>query len=240
MNKLFAAVAVSGSMLAFQASAASVDITNIVGTWLSTVPAVASGVGTPSIRWGDPATNAGQSGYDFLAASTPINGVAADTAFDLGVFTHLNNPIFDPSITGATLQLLISISIDGGPIQQILSSYSFAHVETPNGANPCFDGGQNGVGVNVNGCADRVTATINLGQTQSFFVGLDEYVFTIDRFRVGSDAFSQFFTQEGANNSATLEGSYQLKSAVVPLPAAGWLMLAGIGALVAVRRRKAA
>ncbi len=56
------------------ASAASIDVTGITASW-GNVQGTANriaGQGTASINWGDPATNSGPSGYDFIARALPF------------------------------------------------------------------------------------------------------------------------------------------------------------------------
>jgi len=242
MKSIVIAMATVLSFAAVQASAAVVNITGITSSWTATTGTTASGIGTNQIRWGAPATDAGQSGYNFMAATTPINNIAPATAFDLGTFAHLNNPIFAPSITSASLKLIIDITV-GGSAHQIVSNFVFDHEETPNNDVPCAYGGDNFQGDNINGCADRVTAALNPSTSTGFFIGLDEYLFTIKGFEVDGDLFTEFLTTERMTNTASLQGIYTLKSNVppIPLPAAGWLLisaLVGMGALA--RRRKAA
>ena len=111
----------------------------------------------------------GQSGYNFVIATQPINFTVppSRSANDvLGTFTHVNFPIYLPSITGIKLEIEADVSVDadeGGPEPRLVGSnltfqYGFDHWETDNGARPCANGAANGSGVNVNGCADRVIA----------------------------------------------------------------------------------
>jgi hypothetical protein len=46
------------------------------------------------------------------------------------------------------------------------------YLETPNGANPCAGGGNNGVGVNIDGCAD-IYVTDSAALNFPFFYDLD-------------------------------------------------------------------
>ncbi len=99
-----------------------------------------------------------------------------------------------------------------------------------------------GSGVNLNGCADRVTATTNVGSSASFTIGSDVYKFDITGFGPSTDPLRTFWTIEGQDNAVGLTARYTLESNLpaVPLPAAGWLLAAGLGGLVAFGRRKAA
>ncbi len=68
-----------------------------------------------------------------------------------------------------------------------------------------------------------------------------EYTFTLLGFSTdgGTTFANEFVTEEGEVNTASLYFDYSVS--VVPLPAAGWLLLAGLGGLAAVgRRRKSA
>lgn len=262
MNKarILLSVAIVASLLAGAANAAVVNIAGVSAMWTSASPNLASGVGTKSINWGTAASSAGKSGYDFNAAA-PTSHVAQNSPFDLGEFVHRNNPLYtyphkSESIKQATLQVAIKLLI--GHTERILTtSYVFNHLESPNtpkkGAK-CANGKARGSGVNVNGCADHVTTKIIGGKTKTFMVGNDEYIFTFEGFKIGDKLFSQFWTKEKANNAATLQGSYKVKTCAnkaqscmpphqvspVPLPAAGWMLLAGLGGLAAAARKRKA
>lgn len=252
MKKFIGAAVITG-MFAVTADAAVVNITGITSQWTSTTPKITDGLGTNSISWGDPATSAGQSGYDFAAAAVPMNNLAADSAFSLGNFVHHNNPIYGGSIKQATLEVAIRIVIDSTE-QLVNMTYTFNHLETANtlsSGSLCPNGSANGAGVNALGCADRVTAAVNMSSTSSFLVGDDEYVFTLEGFKVGEEVFSEFWTTEATDNVAALKASYVLKSCItasvgcaggavapVPLPAAGWLLAAGLFGLAATKRKR--
>ena len=109
-----------------------------------------------SLRWGS-STGSGQSGLD-ITDSPSTQNVNTDGAPAPNVsVTHLNRPI-----TGTTLQsvdILSTLTITpiappGTGLPPATITFNVLFEETPNGANPCADGGANGVGVNVNGCAD--------------------------------------------------------------------------------------
>ncbi len=234
--------ALVGAAVAFApfTAASTIIITDVDGVWTSTTGGNVTGVGTSQIRWGGMFDNP-KSGYDFDDRSTPF-GVALVTPFELGTFTHLNNPISaGTSITAATLKITTDLTIDGNPFE-VDSFFDFAHWETPNGDNPCANGGANGSGVNSNGCADRVKFTLNVGSSESFFIGTTEYVVNISSFLISGNPATEFWTKEERDNSAKLQGSIVEKASVVPIPAAAWLFGSALMGMTGLgyRRRRAA
>jgi hypothetical protein len=118
--------------------------------------------------------------------------------------------------------------------------YLVDHFETLNGPNPCADGGANGVGVNVNGCADRVRMAF-LGISDSFMIGSDLYSLEIMGFRVGGQDVTEFWTAEGVLNPAGLLARVNLTSeipAAVPEPGTIGLMATGLALCGLVARRR--
>ena len=247
LKALTATTAIVLALSSASAFAASVSITSITGIWTSATPndtVNLDGIGTSSIEWGTESNATDSlSGYDFVAAGVPI-AATESVNFVLGDFVHNNFTIAasptPATITNADLQVTFGFTVDGGPEQQVVSSYSFLHNETTNNADPCADLGTDGVGVNINGCADSVTATLNVGSTQSFMIGGDEFVFNISGFEQMGIPMATFWTIENQSNEAQLVASYTTKASVVPLPAAGWMLLAGFGGLAAMKRRKKA
>jgi hypothetical protein len=239
----FAAIS-AGVMLATGASAASLDITNVTGIWSSTNPGAptVSGQGTDTISWGTPFGQPDQSSYNFAGIAPPTQpNIAPNTPFTLGTFTHNNNPITGDVL--ATAELTVDITFDlfddfSNPIgsQTVTSVFDFEHLESPNEADPCADGGANGVGVNVNGCADRVTATLNVPSSTSFTVNGETFFFNVTGF--GDPAFDEFWTVENQSNAVDLRATWTSRVSTVPLPAAGWMLIAGLGGLAAMARRR--
>ena len=99
---------------------------------------------------------------------------------------------------------------------------------------PCADGGIQGVGVNLNGCADRVIANW-LADSEDFTIGTDVYTLNVKGFSLdaaGTNPFTSFWTAEGAKNDAYLLANVSLRSEAgggpsgVPEP--GSLALIGI------------
>jgi hypothetical protein len=120
-------------------------------------------IGSQSLSWGTGGvsgidiTQGGNSGDPANAyQSTPVftNGAAVDNV----IITHRNQPITGNTLTSvdilSTLYLtpLAPAGSTVGPIGPVTFAINFA--ETDNGATPCANGGANGAGVNINGCAD--------------------------------------------------------------------------------------
>lgn len=254
---LLAGVAAAALLAPAAADAAVVRFDSIVGTWQNATPSgIASynqnGTASPEVRWGTPSGQPNKSGYDFDAVTTPLSVTLPPNptgAFDLGTFTHLNYPIASgTSITGIQLKLTAGISISNDGITYVPQglfdfTYDFEHWETPNGADPCANGGAQGSGVNANGCADRVTFKTNLASTQFFTVGSEEYAVRILGFQeAGGNPMSAFWTMENKSNVATLKADIASRSIIeqgVPEPMTLALFGTGLAALgLALRRRE--
>jgi hypothetical protein len=131
------------------------------------------------------------------------------------------------SINSIRLTVGTELLIDSASQGQFNFVYDFFHDETSNGANPCAYGGANGQGINVNGCADRVTTAFNT-TSQTFTVGSDIYTIDVIGFKLGNDPVKNaFLTLESATNTAILQAQVKLRSEVnVPEP--GTLSLIGL------------
>ena len=225
-------IAVSASY----ASAATLTVNSVQGVWQNAVDTnggAVSGAGTNTINWGG---GNEQSSYTFDGAAPPAVTVNEGVDFSLGTFIHDNFPIFPPTLASA--DLLVTIGVDGfGDIETL---FSFEHTETDN-FGACSFGGANGQGVNINGCADNVSAVLNLGSSDTFTIGETEFVFNVSGFETGGAVLESFLTVENASNSAGLIGSFVATDDIppVPLPAGGLLLLSGFGLLGFARRRKA-
>lgn len=224
-----------------------VDLNSVTGVWSSATPVGTTGlvgVGTNEIRWGDVANVDLRSGYNFTGTAPPeqvnVNGGAF---FALGTFTHYNFPIpAGTSITGAVLDITLQMTVPtnglGGAANVVQAfSYNFDHFETPNGDNPCANGGANNVGVNINGCADRARI-LNTIPNAIFLIGDTQYTLQLGFSNDGGTTIvSDFWTVEQATNRATLYG--KLTTEVVPEPGFyGALSLGLAGLYFAVRRRR--
>ncbi len=238
------------ALIAAPASAAVVDFTNIKAEWYDVVslggPAVSftgNGTSNASVRWGTD-TGEGRSGYDFEALSIPSLSVSppgGSAISSIGTFRHVNNPISSgTSITSLKLKFTTDVLVDSNPFGTITFIYSFAHDETPNAAAPCAYGGANNQGVNINGCADRVTVNFN-SQSDVFTIGGYDYALDVVGFLVGSTPATNFLTLEEQTNTAQLRGRLVLYSDVgggVPEPATWAMFIAGFGLVGAAARRR--
>jgi hypothetical protein len=206
------------------ASLAKADVTvNLVdGDWANSVPPppdvtiVNSGAtgGLSTARWG---TGGNQSGYNFISRPTDFTAPTNGTGFAIGEFDHLNFPISGNPLT--LIDLLFKIDINGATPTTLSSTFGFTHNETPN-SQPC-----NPSGSTV--CPDVVT--VNPVLNQAFSVGGTVYFFHLMGFSQDSGATfkTQFITEEGQENIASLYG--EITTQAIPTPEPTTMLLLGLG-----------
>lgn len=235
--------------------AATLTIEPVGGVWSSSTSAdggAIDGVGSGSLAWGTPGFTR-QSGYRFEGRG----GFSAQSgqSFSIGTFTHENFPIYGKGLSSASLQVSFQIAGLTGPVS---STFSFMHTETSNGEATCADGGQNGVGVNLAGCADRVGLAMNDGLTQRFEMGGMSYTLEVLGFQHDGAFVETLWTEEDNAKEAELIARFTAQALPqkpippvaappvpeVPLAGSGLffatflLGLGGIGAVGKVRFRK--
>lgn len=256
MRNFAFAFAVVSAFSGFQSEAATVNVSSVGSSWTDVAalaPATVSGTGSSFLTWGSPAgKKTGKSGYSFAETGTMLRASASydvEQPFVLGTFTHHNNPIRSgTSITKATLDLAIDLMVDGTALA-VKSTFDFIHWETDNAGTRgiCANNGRNKRGVNVKGCADQVKIENILDRTDEFQIGDAMYIMTITGFLVDGMFATEFWTRENAKNPAQLVGMIKKvrdlappppPPPAVPLPASGWLVLAGLGGLAGLKRRR--
>lgn len=232
------------------------DVQSIVDT--RNRNALLSGEGTNEILWGQTFPgHKGRSGFRFKQTAAGTRQ-AENKLFNVGVFTHLNRVIYQGEhVDRAWLNMKITARFDDNIVRTFNTSYLFSLWETPNFQNPTCANGQGnaldslgnrkggGGAVNVNGCADRVRLLKNQSLTDRFTHNGLTYTFEL----FGFDRGREFWTIEDLENDAWLKARFNVTGRrppepppgpppVIPLPAGAWLLLGGLGALAAFRRRQ--
>lgn len=180
--------------------------------------------GNEEIQFGDPASNAGPSGYLFEGAAPGEFVVETGDIFSLGDFTHTNQPVWN-SITGAQLNITTDLMINGVLLGEGPFSFSFLHNETTNACDTAADPD----------CANDLVSFSSLETSDSFFVDGIEYTLDLIGFSVDGVFTTEFSTIEGQINTAQLLGTFTTTESVPAPPAFVLLALGLVG--VALSRR---
>ncbi len=235
------------TITALPASAATVAFSSVKGEWLdpvgNSVTTSNNNTSNAQVRWGVPASNGGQqSGYNFIGTDfgpLVVNPGESSGVATIGTFQHVNFPINSgTSITGIKLKFTADVVINNVNQGTRTFTYNFSHFETPNGSDPCADGGEQGDGVNINGCADRVQMNFN-SISDTFMIGADKYTLDLAGFLVSGNPTTGFWTTENALNTASIQGKvnlYERAIGGVPEPSTWAMMIIGFGAAGAMVR----
>lgn len=217
------------------AQAVSFTVDNINGTWDNIQgTSTFNGTETNQVRWGDPATSSGQSGFDFNSAASTLS-ISSGSNFVIGELTHLNLPVWGgTAASGADLQL--SMAIDG--VSQAFD-YSFIIDETTNSAGTCPE-----FQISGTPCDDKIDFTSAFSSTTFLKDGFN-YSLELLGFSSTTDGLSpvsSFITEEHKASSAFLVARFvkdDSNDVSVPEPtSAAALLLIGLVA-TRIRRRQA-
>jgi hypothetical protein len=224
-------VSAAAALFVLPANAALITINSITPAWVNPAPVagitIDNAVDPITIRWGDPATQGGQSGYNFDKNDPPL---VVDTDEDsgrflLGTFTHLNNPIYEPFLTSVGLR--VTVDVLGGVPGSFSEIFTLFHNETPNACTPQPT------------CANDIV-TFSAGTlNSSFTVGGQSYLLRLLGFSNdgGATLLPSFSSVEGGNNSTSLYAQIVARTQV-PEPGTLLLMGAGLVSLAFVGRRR--
>jgi hypothetical protein len=223
----------TATMGIFASSASALTLNSSTGTWSNTVGGAnvnTQTVGTENqVRWGTPATTAGQSGLGFTGVG--ITNFNPGDTFLLGTLRHFNNPIYD-----AASQTKLNVNLNfSTPVTTQAFGFNLAIDETPNVAGQCSY-------YSVKPCSDKISFP-NALPGNSFNIAGTDYTLQLLGFSntVGGSLVTDFISQEGGTNSAYLYGKLTAVTPTsVPEPSAGMVVL-GLAALASakvIKRKK--
>jgi hypothetical protein len=197
-SKFSSLIPVCGSAVALFLSATSAEaltLNSSSGTWGPTnggsnIQYVTVG-SEKQVRWGDPATQNGQSGLGFTGVGPLAFNV--NQIFQVGTLSHFNQPIW----SGSAASVGLSIGLDF--LEAGLQNFGFSLNidETPN-ALPCAYSG-------ATVCPDKISLA-NAFPEEGFIVGGVQYTLELLGFSntAGSPLVSDFISEEGGTSTTYL------------------------------------
>lgn len=267
--------------LCFSATAQADAIDGIIDTWqvdVSTIfdtasicdstgdctaPTGVTVIDNQTLRWGS-STGQGVSGLQISNSPASGNVLTNGAAVNNISITHLNRPITGTTLSSVDILstlTLTPVSPAGSALPPVTITFGVDYLETDNGATPCADGGINGVGVNVNGCADIYVTdvkSLNFGFTYDFdgagsLFGDQTYYISFFEATNGLNTLSAdacaavgasypclgFETPEGQDTTVNFASLITTEKVVINVPEPSTLALGGLGlvALAGLRRR---
>jgi PEP-CTERM motif len=131
-------------------------------------------VNSQSLRWGSD-LGFGLSGLDITNSPSNANVNTNGAAVANVSITHINQPITGTTLSSLDILSTLTLTPFSPPdvaLPDATITFKVHYLETPNGSDPCADGGANGSGVNSNGCADIYVTDVN-SLNFPFFYDLD-------------------------------------------------------------------
>ncbi len=188
------------------------------------------------ISWGR-SSSGRKSGYVF---NEIVNRGPHDLGqvFDLGQFTHINNPIFGSALTAASLAVTIAgrlVDDFGTHAFSVTSIFDVIHDETRNNQRTCPYGDRPP-------CGDLISFMTNAALSETFEFNGVVYLFEASGFLGGFLNGNSLFSDENQRNRAIMQGKltaiFTPPPSPVPLPAAFPLFAGAVGAVAWLARRK--
>lgn len=176
-----------------------------------------------------------QSGYVFEGIDSGDGFTTTSDEFTFGRAIHHNGAVWSNSATLASVDFRIEIegTIDGQAFS-LSALFNLLHNETLNPYEPC----DNGDDVP---CGDDVGIGGSIAVSQPIESGGYSYVFELEGLvkSIDGPTVTSFFTDEYGVSEAMLRARLVATPLnPIPLPAAGWLLIAGLGGLAAVARKR--